>query len=114
VTVYVDDMRARFGRMVMCHMIADTSAELLAMADRIGVARRWLRQAGTAHEHFDIAISKRTAAIAAGAVQITWKQCGALVALRRHTGQLGDPATAVDRLLQLRATLRATAPTDAA
>ena len=68
--VYVDDMRAPFGRMVMCHMLADTTEELLAMADRIGVQRKWLQCAGTPKEHFDIALSKRALAVAAGAVEV--------------------------------------------
>jgi hypothetical protein len=69
VTVFVDDVRHRFGRMVMCHMWADSLDELLAMADRIGVARRWLQQPPKASwVHFDIALSKKAAAIAAGAV----------------------------------------------
>lgn len=93
-TVYVDDMRARYGRMIMCHMIADTEAELHAMADRIGVARRWHQG-----DHYDIALSKRAAAIAAGAVEITQRQCGAMVANRKRTGALGDPATAEAELV---------------
>lgn len=68
--VYVDDMEASYGRMVMCHMLADTTAELLAMADKIGVARKWIQKAGTHHEHFDIAKSKRALAIQLGAVEI--------------------------------------------
>lgn len=68
-SVYVDSMRARYGRMVMCHMFADTTAELLAMADQIGVARRWLQHAGTWKEHFDIALSKRALAVKAGAIE---------------------------------------------
>src|SRR3954469_1145057 len=70
-TVYVDDMRAQFGRMVMCHMIADSDAELHAMADRIGIARRWFQG-----DHYDIALSKRALAIRFGARPITWRQCG--------------------------------------
>lgn len=77
-TVYVDDMRASFGRMVMCHMIADTEAELHAMADRIGVARRWYQG-----DHYDVTLSKRALAIADGAIEITWRDCG-LMMLDRH------------------------------
>ncbi|NSX15011.1 DUF4031 domain-containing protein [Cupriavidus taiwanensis] len=69
-TVYVDDMEASYGRMVMCHMLADTTAELLAMADKIGVARKWIQKAGTHHEHFDIAKSKRALAVQHGAIEI--------------------------------------------
>jgi len=94
-TVYVDDMRAKFGRLVMCHMIADTDDELHAMADRIGVARKW-HQAPPKHDsHYDIALSKRAAAVAAGAVEITWRQTGAMVMRRRLTGELGSHADAI-------------------
>ena len=74
-SVYVDDMyqlpMGQFGRMKMSHMMADTTEELLAMADRIGVARRWLQHAGTPGEHFDIAMSKRELAISHGAIPMT-------------------------------------------
>lgn len=90
-TVYVDDMRAKLGRMIMCHMLADTDAELHAMADEIGVARRW-HQAPPRHDsHYDIAQTKRKAAINAGAVAITWRQASAMCVRRRITGQLGLP-----------------------
>lgn len=82
--VYVDSMRAPFGRMVMCHMLADTSEELHAMARRIGVARRWCQYEGTYREHYDICLSKRKAAVAAGAVEITWRQTGVIVRNRKE------------------------------
>ncbi|CAE6967513.1 DUF4031 domain-containing protein [Paraburkholderia domus] len=95
-SVYVDDMRARVGRMVMCHMLADADSELHAMADHIGVARGW-HQAPPAHDsHYDIALSKRAAAIAAGAIEITWRQAGAMVMRRRVNGELGSPADAIE------------------
>lgn len=94
-TVYVDDMRATFGRMVMCHMLADTDDELHAMAARIGVARKWWQSPEkTSGSHYDIALSKRAAAVAAGAVEITWRQAGAMNTRRRATGLLGDPQSA--------------------
>lgn len=83
-TVYVDNMRATYGRMKMCHMVADSTAELLAMADHIGVARRWLQDAGTYREHFDIALSKRALAVAAGARIISRADLGRLLKARRE------------------------------
>ena len=82
--VYVDDMRARFGRMVMCHMLADTTEELLAMADKIAVARRWIQHPGTHREHFDICLSKRAVAVQHGAVEISWRDVGELLSKRRE------------------------------
>ncbi|MGZ7173843.1 DUF4031 domain-containing protein [Burkholderia gladioli] len=99
-TVYVDDMYllpvGRFGNMKMSHLIADTTDELLAMVDEIGVPRRWIQHPGTRDEHFDIALVKRAAAIAAGAVAITFQECGAMNKRRRVTGQLGSPDDAVE------------------
>lgn len=82
-SVYVDDMRATFGRMVMCHMIADTSDELHAMADKIGVARKWCQKQGTPGEHYDVALSKRERAVAAGAIEITWETLSDMIYARR-------------------------------
>ena len=56
---YVDDMRAQFSQMIMCHMIADTHEELISMARVIGVATKWIQHAGTPEEHFDISLTKR-------------------------------------------------------
>lgn len=97
--VYVDDMRASYGRMVMCHMLADTDEELHAMAARIGVARRWWQSPEkTSGSHYDIALSKRALAVAAGATQITWRQAGAMNSRRRITGSLGPPGEAEEWL----------------
>jgi len=68
-SVYVDDVRHRFGRMVMCHMWADTMEELLEMSDRIGVSRRWLQLPPKASwVHFDISLGKKALAIGQGAI----------------------------------------------
>jgi len=68
-TVYVDDVRHRYGRMVMAHMWADTEAELHEMAQAIGVARRWFQRPPKASwKHYDICLSKKAEAIRRGAV----------------------------------------------
>ena len=72
--VYIDSMNARYGNMIMCHMIADTTAELIQMADTIGVKRKWIQYPGTPKEHFDICITKKQLAIANGAKEITWRE----------------------------------------
>ena len=81
-SVYVDDMKARYGRMVMCHMIADTTDELLAMADRIGVQRRWIQKAGTRLEHFDVCLAKRAKAVEFGAQEITRREAARRIVAR--------------------------------
>lgn len=82
-SVYVDSMRALFGRMKMCHMVADTHDELMAMAARIGVDARWIQDAGTHREHFDIALSKRALAVDAGAVEVTFGELGRILNKKR-------------------------------
>ncbi len=67
--VYVDNMHAKFGRMIMCHMVADTRQELLEMADKIGVKRKWIQKVDTRHEHFDVSLGAKQKAIQAGAVE---------------------------------------------
>ena len=88
-TVYVDDMHlspmGQLGRMKMSHMIADSTDELLAMADRIGLARRWLQAAGTPREHFDVIMSLRKKAVASGAVEITMRELAMRCRERRET-----------------------------
>lgn len=99
-TVFVDDMRAKYGRLIMCHMIADTEAELHAMADTIGVARKWFQKKASG-DHYDIALSKRALAVAAGAKEITWRQAGAMCRVRRSTGVLPAPEEAEDALIAI-------------
>lgn len=89
--VYVDPPMSEYfhpktkRRMVMCHMTADSRSELLAMADRIGVARKWIQKRGTIYEHFDVCFSKRKLAIQCGALEITLHEAGNMIRDRRCT-----------------------------
>lgn len=102
-TVYVDDMNADYRGMKMSHMLADTDEELHAMALTIGVARKWWQSPEkTSGSHYDIALSKKAAAIKAGAVQITWKQAGCMNTRRKVTGELGKPEEAIEWVMNFR------------
>lgn len=97
--IYVDDMRAKYGRLVLCHMLANSDEELHAMAAKIGVARKWWQSPEkTAGSHYDIALSKKALAIQYGAIEITWRQAGAMNSRRRVTGELGKPEDAEEWL----------------
>jgi len=69
-SVYVDFMKAKYRRMIMCHMMADTLEELHDMADKIGVKRKWFQVSRTGMPHYDICLSKRKLAINCGALEI--------------------------------------------
>jgi hypothetical protein len=84
---YVDDMRAPYGQMIMCHLLADTDEELHAMAAKIGVARRWHQKAGTPHSHYDICLSKRANAVALGAVEIDRAGVAGIIKQKRVAAQ---------------------------
>lgn len=82
--VYVDRSRNPFGRMVMCHLIADTPAELRDMAARIGVQLKWF-QSRASTPHFDVALAKRRLAVAAGAVELDRREFVAVMKRIRQT-----------------------------
>ena len=79
---YIDNMNAPYRGMKMCHMIADSTEELLEMADKIGVNRKWIQDAGTYNEHFDICQAKKAKAVQLGAKEITMMQLGRMLGER--------------------------------
>ena len=93
-TVYIDDMYrysiGEFRGMRMSHMIADNDAELHAMAVRIG-----MRVEKFQGDHYDVPLTLRAPAIAAGAVAITYRQAGAMRRRRAVEGHCGAPDAAV-------------------
>jgi hypothetical protein len=107
--VYVDDMYlypiGQFRGMKMSHMIADTVAELHAMADRLGLKRSWFQG-----DHYDIAIRKRTLAIQYGAVSIEYRTCGLMCWVGHRTGTLPKPEEAERIWRELRTIEVAKAP----
>lgn len=77
--VYVDNMQASFGRMKMCHMIADTEEELSDIAVALGLNLKWWQYRGTRKSHFDVCLSRRRKALTLGAVAISYRELGWMV-----------------------------------
>lgn len=86
-SVYVDNERMPYGRMLMCHMLADTEEELRAMATKIGVALCWHQYPGTPKSHFDICLSKRAKAVKLGAVEIERERLVEIIRGKREAQQ---------------------------
>jgi len=80
-SVYVDDCKAPYRNMKMCHMTADTAEELQAMANRLGLPY-WMHQSKS-HPHYDLSQSVRKLAIACGAISET-----AMEGARRRMGSV--------------------------
>lgn len=94
-TVYVDNAfipaRVRNGGRYItgrwCHMFSDASDdELHALADRIGLRRSWFQHADDPiqhRRHYDVTESRRAAALAAGAVEISVRDMGRMIGAER-------------------------------
>jgi len=68
-TVYVDDAKNPYGRMLMSHMMADTMTELFKMANAIGLKSEWFQN--TRLLHYDLSQTKRALAVKLGAIEVT-------------------------------------------
>lgn len=98
-TVYVDDLRMRAcvggHSSRWSHLIADTQAELHAFAQRLGLRREWFQDPvvsgrprakpntrAAENWHYDVTDSKRTQALALGAVPVSWRELPDVISAR--------------------------------
>lgn len=110
--VYVDDFRtsAQVGRgrpSVWSHMTADSREELHEFAAKLGLRRSWFQdpcvngkykpKPGSRHAenwHYDVTETVRQKAIAAGAVEVSWREFPAICAGRaERVAAAGSPTT---------------------
>lgn len=80
---YGEAVRARLGSSKWCHMTADTREELHEMADLIGLKRAWFQDKDGVTWHYDIAPSKRTLALRAGAEAVDHTKMAEVISSRR-------------------------------
>jgi hypothetical protein len=83
VSVYVDPLKDWGWRLgPSCHMFADTDDELHAMAEKIGMKRAWSQEMDHPRQyahHYDLVGSRRSRAVKEGAVEVTFREYGALM-----------------------------------
>ena len=79
--VYVDNQRLPFRGMLMSHLVADTEAELHAMAGHLGLRRTWFQNKPRGTPHYDVSQSVRERALQAGAVPVD--RAGLVQVIRR-------------------------------
>lgn len=102
--VYVDDVRHSFGRMIMCHMWADTEEELHEMARLLGLRRSWFQQPPKASwKHYDISLGVKAKALKRGA--ILTDRYGPVE--YEHKRRLADPVSSVEVKKRARKMLKA-------
>ena len=93
--IRVDNGHHPLGRMIMCHLIADSPRELQEVADRLGLRRSYIQYPGTWKEHLDVSRSKRAEAVRLGAREISQKELTLILMARREAEQRGisQPST---------------------
>lgn len=104
--VYLDNAKAKKGRVTYCHLFADTDLELHALAADLGVARCWFHRAGTARRHYDLPWEKRRVALLKGVVAVSRQQAVAMMRRRSMSGSLGPAHEALDWLASEKAQLK--------
>jgi hypothetical protein len=72
--VYVDNQKNKYGRMLMCHMVADSIDELHEFAVKIGLKREWFQGENEKNPHYDLSQAKRKKAVDNGAIEIGSKE----------------------------------------
>ena len=81
-TLYVDDARNRYGRMLLSHMMADTSEELERARQALAIPPAAIHHPASPDEHMDLSQAKRREAIARLGARPVSSRC--LVARRRR------------------------------
>lgn len=83
-SVYVDSAIHPLRERMMCHMFSPDIAELHAMADRMGIQRRWFQDPLTMRvswPHYDIDVARRALALGLGAIACDRYQTVAMAAI---------------------------------